>query len=77
MDLRLPQLSKKSSGAEIALWHVASGENLTEGQDLLEVVTDKATFDIPAPCNGKLVSIAKNKGDKVKTGEVLGEIQES
>ena len=76
MEVRLPQLSKKSGEAAITLWYVAKGEDLTEGQDLLEVVTDKAAFDIPSPCSGRLVSMAKNVGEKVKVGELLAEILE-
>jgi len=58
------------------MWHVPESGRVTEGEDLLEIVTDKATFDIPAPCSGVLVKIAKKEGEKATAGDLVAEIQE-
>ena len=77
MELRLPELSENNDDTVITEWHVKENENIKKGEDLIEVATDKATFDIPAPCDGVLVKILRKEGDNVKTDEVIAEIQES
>jgi len=76
MELRLPDLSKSDEGVVITLWHASEKERVERGQDLVEVATDKATFDVPAPCDGVLVRIRKNPGEEVGTGEIIAEISE-
>jgi pyruvate/2-oxoglutarate dehydrogenase complex dihydrolipoamide acyltransferase (E2) component len=77
MELRLPELSEGSSEAVITVWHADENSRVVKGQDLVEVSTDKATFDIPSPCSGVLMGIARKKGEAAKTDEVLAEIREA
>ncbi|MGB2599486.1 MAG: lipoyl domain-containing protein [Candidatus Omnitrophota bacterium] len=76
MELRLPELSGESSEAVITVWHVAENGRVAKDQDLVEVTTDKATFDIPSPCDGVLTSIVKKEGETARTDEAIAEIQE-
>ena len=76
MELLLPQISESSQEAVITAWHVSEGVELEKDQDLLEVTTDKATFDIPSPCKGELVKIIKKAGESVKVNEAIAEIKE-
>jgi pyruvate/2-oxoglutarate dehydrogenase complex dihydrolipoamide acyltransferase (E2) component len=76
MELRLPELSEDTTEAVITAWHVPESGRVEKDQDLLEVATDKATFDIPAPCDGVLTKIIKNSGETVKKDDVIAEIQE-
>ena len=75
MKIILPEISGRSESATITLWYAKEGERVQPDQDIAEVVTDKATFDIPSPCGGILSKIVKKKGDSVAPGEVLGEIE--
>ncbi len=77
MQIKLPELSGSGSDAVITMWHVPAEGYVAKDDDLLEVVTDKATFDIPAPESGRLVKILKAKGEKVFPGDVLAEIEEN
>lgn len=77
MELRLTELSEDAKDVIITLWHAGENAVLEKGQDLLEVVTDKATFDVEAPCGGVLVKILKKEGEKVRTDEVIAEISEA
>jgi pyruvate dehydrogenase E2 component (dihydrolipoamide acetyltransferase) len=43
---------------------------------MVEVSTDKATFNVPAPCSGNVVEIAAHEGDVVEIGSVLAMIEE-
>ncbi len=74
MELRLPEISAGGEDVVITLWHAGEGDYVASGEDLVEVSTDKATFDIPAPCYGVLERMIKKPGEKAKTGEVIAEI---
>ena len=76
MQVCLPEFSENDNEVMLTLWHVKESGRVTSGDDLLEVVTDKATFDIPAPCSGVLTKIIKDEGEKAATGDLIAEIQE-
>lgn len=54
---------------------VAVGDTLEADEGIVTVETDKASMDIPAPFAGKLTSLSVNVGDKIKEGDVIGEIE--
>ncbi len=72
----LPDLGENVEKATISYWYFEEGATVTEGSDLIEVATDKATFNVPAPCSGILVEIAAHEGEVVEPGEVLAVIEE-
>lgn len=72
----LPQLGENIEKATISFWHVKEGASVTEGSDLVEVVTEKAAFNIPAPCSGTLVEILAAEGEEAEVGTVLAVIEE-
>ncbi|MBD3426005.1 MAG: hypothetical protein GF409_02090 [Candidatus Omnitrophica bacterium] len=76
MELTLSGISQDAKEATITIWHNRQGDNVSRGEDLLEVVTDKATFDVPCPCNGVLGSIKRRAGETVRTDEVVAVILE-
>ena len=77
MELRLPELSENNDDTVVTEWHVRENEPIKKGEDLIEVATDKATFDVPAPCDGILIRILKKEGDNVRANEVIAEIREN
>ena len=56
---------------ELAAWNVSEGDQVREGEELCELVTDKASFPLESPHKGKVVKIEKESGSLVKVGEVL------
>ena len=48
-----------------------------EKDDLVELTTDKATFNLPSPCSGILSEIYFHEGDTVNVGEALALIEEN
>jgi len=76
MEFRLPELTGNDENAVLTLWYVKEGTSVSKDQDLVEVMTDKATFSVVSPCEGLLVKINKNVGEEVEKDEVLAEIQE-
>ena len=72
----LPELGEGIEEAQICHWYYNEGERVKKSADLVEVSTDKATFNIPAPLNGTLKSIKVPVGENVKVGNILAEIEE-
>jgi pyruvate/2-oxoglutarate dehydrogenase complex dihydrolipoamide acyltransferase (E2) component len=70
-DVRLPDLGDIDSAIVVA-WLRLPGSLLKEGDDLVEVETEKTTFVIPAPSSGVLTEVRAPEGASVRVGEVLG-----
>ena len=75
-EVRLPELGEDAPDeAEVSFWYVSEGERVEEGQDLLEMVTDKAAFTVPSPVSGVVKQILGREGDTVKVGQVMALIE--
>lgn len=72
----LPGLGEGIDKATITYWHFEEGDKIEEGDDLVEVATDKATFNVPSPCSGILTEVKSPEGETVHFGEVLAIIEE-
>jgi 2-oxoglutarate dehydrogenase E2 component (dihydrolipoamide succinyltransferase) len=70
-DVRLPDLGDIESAVVVA-WLCLPGSLLKEGDDLVEVETEKTTFVIPAPASGVLAEVRAPAGASLRVGEVLG-----
>ncbi len=71
----VPDLGDGIDKVEVALWHVKVGEFVQQDDDLVEVVTDKASFNIASPADGVLRKILVPAGQEAIIGEALGEIE--
>ncbi len=74
VDVTLPELAEGVEEATVSFWHIENGNKVEEGQDLVELVTDKATFNLPAPCSGILKEVLVEEGDTIKVGQTLAVI---
>lgn len=70
-EFRLPDIGEGLAEAEVAKWLVATGDRVTEDQPVVEMMTDKATVELPSPGAGVVVEQLAAEGDVVKTGAVL------
>ena len=70
-EFKLPDIGEGVTEGEIVSWLVAVGDQVSEDQDMVEVMTDKATVTIGAPKAGKVVELRGGAGDVVPVGEVL------
>jgi len=68
---KMPDLGEGTVDAEIVAWHAKPGDAVTEDQLIVEVMTDKAAVEVPAPVSGRVVSITGSPGDKVAVGSPL------
>ncbi len=71
MDFRLPELGEGVYEAEFISWLVKPGERVTRGQNLMEVMTDKATMEVPAPFAGTIGELKAEPGQQLKVGDVV------
>ena len=72
----LPELGEGIEHAGITYWYFKKGDSIKEEDDLVELATDKAVFNLPSPCTGVLAQILFSEGETVKIGEVLATIDE-
>ncbi len=56
----------------VSHWYAARGEEVWEGDRLVEVLAGPATFDVPAPATGRLSEIRRREDDRVVPGTTLG-----
>jgi 2-oxoisovalerate dehydrogenase E2 component (dihydrolipoyl transacylase) len=68
---KLPDLGEGTVEAEIVSWRVKPGDVVTEDDALVEVMTEKATVEVPAPVGGRVVSLRGAPGDRVTVGSEL------
>jgi 2-oxoisovalerate dehydrogenase E2 component (dihydrolipoyl transacylase) len=68
---KMPDLGEGTVEAEIVAWHTKPGDVVQEDQVIVEVMTDKAAVEVPAPVGGRVVSISGEPGDKVAVGSPL------
>jgi len=71
MEVKMPSLSKGVDSCTVSFWHVDVGDRVEEGDDLVEMETSKAAFNVPSPCTGTLVKILVNEGDIVRSGDPI------
>jgi pyruvate dehydrogenase E2 component (dihydrolipoamide acetyltransferase) len=74
---KLPDLGEGVAEGEVVRWLVAEGDTVAEDQPLAEVLTDKATVEIPSPRAGRVVRLGAAEGERVPVGHVLVEIEEN
>jgi len=76
VEVTLPELGEDAGKeATVSFWYVEAGGAVEKDQDLVEMVTDKATFNVPAPAGGVLKEVAALEGDKVEVGGRLAVIE--
>jgi len=75
-EVRLPPLGEGIEKATISYWYFEEGQKINKDQDLVEIATDKAVFNIPCPINGVLVKRLFQESEEVKVGEVLAIIEQ-
>lgn len=76
MNFEVPELGEGVQEGELIAWKVKVGDTVSMDQPLLEVMTDKATVEIPSPVAGTIKEIKAAEGDRLKIGQVILVIEE-
>jgi len=74
-NITLPPLAEGVDKAGISFWFKQPGEDIKTGEDIVELVTDKATFNMPSPATGKIKELLVNEGDSANVGQVIATIE--
>jgi 2-oxoisovalerate dehydrogenase E2 component (dihydrolipoyl transacylase) len=68
---RLPDVGEGTAEAELVAWHIKPGDVVEEDQPIIDVMTDKATVEIPAPATGKVLSVKGAPGEMLAVGSAI------
>jgi 2-oxoglutarate dehydrogenase E2 component (dihydrolipoamide succinyltransferase) len=71
IEVKVPQLSESVSEATLLTWHKQVGDAVAEGENLIDVETDKVVMELPASKSGILSKIIKGNGEKVGSEELI------
>lgn len=77
MKVELPFLAEGIEGGDVVQLLVREGDQVSEGQSLIELETDKATVPVPTPAAGTVLRLLVQQGDHVKVGQALIELDGS
>jgi 2-oxoglutarate dehydrogenase E2 component (dihydrolipoamide succinyltransferase) len=77
IDVTMPQLGESVSEGTVAKWRVREGDVVKKDDPLVEIATDKADSELPAPAGGKVVRIVAPEGVVVAVKGVLCQIDDA
>ena len=74
-DIKLPPLAEGVDKASISYWFKRPGDMVKKGEELVELVTDKAAFSMPSPLEGKIKELLVSEGDSALVGQAIAIIE--
>lgn len=75
IELKVPAVGESITEVQIGSWLKAAGESVRQDEPIVQLETEKATLELPAPASGVLVKILKQPGEIAKIGEVIGYLE--
>jgi 2-oxoisovalerate dehydrogenase E2 component (dihydrolipoyl transacylase) len=73
--IKMPDIGEGIAEVELVAWNVKEGDTVVEDQNLADVMTDKATVEIPSPVHGKVLSLGGQVGQVMAVGSELIRIE--
>jgi 2-oxoglutarate dehydrogenase E2 component (dihydrolipoamide succinyltransferase) len=77
LNIILPAMGEGVIEATINKWLVSEGTMVREDDPIVEVATDKVDSEVPAPAEGKIISIIAREGSVIKIGETIAVLENS
>lgn len=77
IELKVPTVGESITEVQLGDWLKGEGDFVDKDQAVVEIESDKATVELPAPASGKIAKIIKAKGQTAAVGEVVGLLEES
>ena len=72
LELKVPEVGESITEVMIGTWKKKEGDAVTVDESIVEIESDKATVELPAPRAGTVTKVLKGSGEKAKVGEVIG-----
>jgi len=76
VELRVPEVGESIKEVQIGAWLKKEGDAIERDEALVEIESDKATLELPAPVSGTLAKVLKQKGETVQVGDIIATIGE-
>ena len=73
--IKMPDIGEGIAEVELVAWNVKVGDTIVEDMNLADVMTDKATVEIPSPVHGKVLALGGKVGDVMAVGSELIRIE--
>src|SRR5215831_15414218 len=70
-EIKLPELGENLSGGDVLDIKVAPGDEVAQGQPLVEIEAEKSTVEVPSPVAGRVAKVLVEKGDSIQVGQVF------
>jgi 2-oxoglutarate dehydrogenase E2 component (dihydrolipoamide succinyltransferase) len=77
VEIKVPAVGESITEVQLGEWLKAEGDDVEQDEPLIELESEKATFDLPAPASGVMTKIVKQAGDTAEIGEVIAYIEEA
>src|SRR5438034_9982349 len=77
MDVKLPKLGEGADSGVVVSLHVKEGDQIKEGQTIIELENEKAVAAVPSTASGMVTKIRVKEGDKISVGQVILSIDTS
>jgi 2-oxoglutarate dehydrogenase E2 component (dihydrolipoamide succinyltransferase) len=77
VELKVPAVGESITEVFVGEWYKSEGDSVGRDENLVELESEKATFDAPAPAAGVLSKILKQTGESAQVGEVIAYIDET
>src|SRR6478736_9374953 len=77
VEIQMPAMGESVTEGTVLEWHVSEGDEVEEGQTVVEVSTDKVDAEVPAPAAGVITKILAQPDDEVQVGQALAELDTS
>src|SRR3546814_12938456 len=71
VKIKMPDIGEGIAEVELVEWHVQPGDSVVEDQVLADVMTDKATVQVPSPVHGKVIALGGKMGEVMAVGSHL------
>lgn len=75
MEVKLPEMGEGIEEASVSFWYKKPGDAVKEGEDLVELTTEKTSFNLPSPATGTVKSINVQENEKAKVGQTLAVVE--
>jgi multifunctional 2-oxoglutarate metabolism enzyme len=74
VEVQMPQMGESVTEGTVLEWHVAEGQEVSEGDTVVEVSTDKVDAEVPAPASGVISKLLVDVDETVEVGQALAQI---
>ncbi|MBU6308673.1 MAG: dihydrolipoamide succinyltransferase, partial [Planctomycetes bacterium] len=72
IELKVPEVGESITEVMVGTWKKREGDAVAADDSVVEIESDKATVELPAPTAGTITKVLKGSGEKAVVGEVIG-----